>query len=617
VRVSSAATFEPEIGNDVPPISETDPHVLRARRTAAYTRATIGLTGVTLTFLQGDLLTHPVLGIVGFAIVALTALVQISAPSLSWVRIEESLAGSAAILIVGLESQRVTVLSLLWLGALACGVMARGGRVHWIGRTVVLIALALPPIREGHLTLVHVGLCVASLGLLMTSGRLTRELNHLLRQARYDADHDDLTGLLSRSAFRSELERATAEASESSPVSLLLIDLERFGTVNKTLGHAAGDVLLASVGSRIREILGPHHPVGRLGGDEFAIILPGDEPLPIARAVLNGLPSHSQEDSRPISACLGIAQTPRDGESVDALMRAGDIALRVAKRGGAGEQISSYTGDSLSGTGQQSARYVLSRLIDGQGLSIAVQPIVDLRTGTIHAYEALARFGRRSTDSPLHWLSVAEEFGERDLLERACLKAALELFARRPAHAKMSVNLSAPVLFDRRTLSMLEGVGDLSDLIIEVTEEALVQSDTQLQAAIRPLRERGASLAVDDMGAGYSGLRQITTVHPSYLKLDRSLVSTIDSDSDRQALVGALVSYASSVGSLLVAEGMETRAELDTLIELGVPLAQGFYLGRPGKPWPGILVTDWVSQVRPTDKNATSRVLSPNGLSNI
>ncbi len=115
-----------------------------------------------------------------------------------------------------------------------------------------------------------------------------------------------------------------------------------------------------------------------------------------------------------------------------------------------------------------------------------------------------------------------------------------------------------------------------------------MQSEAQLHTAIAPLRARGARLAVDDMGAGYSGLRQITTVQPSYLKLDRSLVSGIDGDGDRAALVEALVGYAEHVGSLLVAEGIESPAELRTLLELGVPLAQGFYLGRPAVPWPQV-----------------------------
>lgn len=537
------------------------------------------------------LLPHPGLGIVGFATISLTASVQLLAPGLSWLKLEESLAGVAGLLIVGLGEQRVTVLSLMWLAAVACGVMARGGRVHWIGRTVVLGSLALPIIRTGALTANHAALCVASIGLLLTSGRLTRELNHLLSQARYDADHDDLTGTLSSVAFRARLEQDIGEhrtTSEDEPVlSLLLLDLDGFRMVNKTLGHAAGDALLSKVGKQLRATTSTSCPVGRLGGDEFAVIVPGRGGVAMGEQLIAAL-ARCGEEATPISACVGVAQGPRDGDDAGALLRASDIALRVAKRSGFGGQVSSYAGESLSGEGKQSARYALSRLIEGEGLNMVTQPIVDLRSNSIHAYEALARFAQGGPESPLHWFSLAEEFGERDTLERACLRAALELFSRRPEGTRLSVNLSAPVLLDRRTLKMLEGPADLTGLIIEVTEEVLVQSDAQLQAAIGPLRERGACLAVDDMGAGYSGLRQITTVHPSYLKLDRSLVSGIDKDDDRAALVKALVGYAEHVGSLLVAEGIENAEELKRLIELGVPLAQGFYLGHPAAPWPAL-----------------------------
>ncbi len=572
----------------MPPNYDTDAHVLRARKTAAWTRAGLGLMGVALVLADSGLLAHPKAGMAGFVVIVVTAVVQLSAPRLSWMRTEESFSGVAGILIIGVQTEQVSVISIIWLAAVASGVLARGGRVHWIGRTVVLGALALPILRTGHLSLEYAALFGATIGLLLTSGRLTRELNHLLQQARYDADHDDLTGLLSYTAFRALLEQTVVSSQRLAPVSLLLLDLERFGIVNKTHGHAAGDALLAAVGERLLAAAGAERPVGRLGGDEFAVISRTVDPVALARALLEMLPQRSEDDPRPISACVGISQTPADGDSGEALLRAADIALRVAKRSGLTGQISAYTGGSLSGTGERSARGTLDRLIEGRGLSMAVQPIVDPRSGVIHAYEALARFGRRSTDSPLHWLAVAEEFGKRDLLERACLGAALELFASRPPGTLLSVNLSAPVLLDRRTLELLEQPADLSGLIIEVTEEALVQSESQLQQTMRPLLARGAKLAVNDMGAGYSGLRQITTVHPSYLKLDRSLITGIDEDDDRQALVGALVGYATHVGSLLVAEGIETPSELNALIELDVPLVQGFYLGRPGAPWPQV-----------------------------
>jgi EAL domain-containing protein (putative c-di-GMP-specific phosphodiesterase class I) len=460
---------------------ESDDHILRARRTAATTRATVGLGGITLILVQPSLLAHPALGIAGFLTITLTALVHLWAPRMRWLRVEESLAGAAAILIIGLQDQRVTALSLLWLAAIGSGVMARGGRVHWIGRTVVLAALAMPIIRQDQLTSEHVALCLATLGLLLTSGRLTRELNHLLRQAR----------------------------------------------------HAA--------------------------------------------------------------------------ENAETLLLAGDIASRVAKRGDAADEHQTrQEGEALSTQDRTLAKEALARFIAGDGLSMAVQPIVDVRTGSVHAYEALARFAG-STEGPLHWFAMAAALGERDALERACLLAALGLFGQRPAGVSLSVNLSAPVLLDPLTLAMLDEQRDLDGLIIEITEETLVRSDMQLRTVITPLRERGARLAVDDMGAGYSGLRQITTVHPSYLKLDRSLVSGIDHDQDRAALVGALVGYSKQVGSMLVAEGIEHSAELRLLGELGVPLAQGFYTGRPGRPWPDVR-TARSPAVEPDPAPATSVV---------
>jgi diguanylate cyclase (GGDEF)-like protein len=483
------------------------------------------------------------------------------------------------------------------------------------------LALALPLVRDGRLSAEEAALTAATIGLLMTSGRLTRELSHLLARARWDADHDDLTGLLSRAAFRTALEDATARARPAQPTSLLLLDLDGFGMVNKSVGHAAGDALLASFADHLRDCVGAAGIAGRLGGDEFAVLLPGADGRAFAERLLARLPREGERFGG-VSASVGVAQAPGDGEDAEALLRAGDIALRVAKRSGTG-QISTYVGQSLSGRGEQSARGALERLIAGEGLSMAVQPIVDLRTGTIHAYEALARLG--GAGGPLQWFSLADEFGQRDALEQACLNAALDLFAKRPTGLRLSVNLSAPVLLDPRTLQILDRAGDLAGLIIEVTENALVQSDAQLRAAMAPLRERGARLAVDDVGAGYSGLRQLTTVHPSYLKLDRSLVSGIDADAERAALVSALVGYAERVGSLLVAEGIENEAELDTLRELGAPLAQGFYLGRPGAPWPEALMTrgtatpadptggrpDAPAEPRATGTRATAAALQP------
>jgi EAL domain-containing protein (putative c-di-GMP-specific phosphodiesterase class I) len=351
---------------------------------------------------------------------------------------------------------------------------------------------------------------------------------------------------------------------------------------------------------------------GRLGGDEFALLLAGEDAPGFAARLIEELPRESA-DGCGISTCAGLARAPRDGDNSEALLRAADIALRVAKRAPGGRQVSIYSGGSLSGHGRESARGALRRAIDGDGLSMVVQPIVDVRSGAIHAYEALARFGPDGSGSPLQWFSLADELGEREALELACLREALELYCRRPRGVGLSVNLSAPVLIDPGTLRMLERLPDLSGLIVEITEDALVHSGERLRAAIEPLRRRGAQMAVDDMGAGYSGLGQIMAVQPRYLKLDRSLVRGIDVDRERAALVGALSDYARRVDSLLVAEGMESEAELRTLIELGVPLAQGFYLARPARAWPTVaphLLTGAVDTPRARAKRPRARSAS-------
>lgn len=457
---------------DDPVPIEADGHVLRARRTAAMTRMAVGAAGAVVTLAQPRLLPSPHVALVGFVMIAMTALVHLAAPRLSWLSVEESLSALAGVLIVGLGSEHVTVLSVLWLVAVASGVLARGGRVHWLGRDIVLVALCLPVLIHWRLSVEYGAFVAGTIGLLLTSGRLTRELNLLLRQARLQAE---------------------------SAETLLL----------------AGDIA-ARMGER----------------DERAAAAASPVPAPAPAA-----------------------------------------------------------GARLTLEEQRDARRALASLIAGEGLSMMAQPIVDIRSGRLHAYEALARFGEGGQGGgPLRWFSLADELGRRAELELACLRQALALFAARPAGTLLSVNLSAPVLLDGAALAMLDEAAasrrdGLDGLIVEITEETLVHSDVQLQGAIEPLRARGVQLAVDDMGAGYSGLRQITSVRPRYLKLDRSLISGIDGDAERSALVGALAGYARQVRSLLVAEGVETAAELAVVRRLGVPLVQGYLLGRPAPPW--------------------------------
>jgi diguanylate cyclase (GGDEF)-like protein len=558
--------------------------LLRARRTAAGARASLAICGLLLSLTDP----HGLKSLIGFGLILVTALVQLLAARTDWLRVEESIAPVAAVLIIGLGNEQVTAVSLLWLAAVASGVLARGGRIHWIGRGVLLSALALPIVRLQHLTPGYAALCVGAIALLLTCGRVTSELRSLLELARYDANHDELTGTLSRPAFRAQLDEIAAAGHEHPEMMLMLIDLDNFGAINKSAGHAAGDTTLRSVVARIRSAIGDQGVIGRLGGDEFAAVVSAPEPEALARRLLTDL---GREDAgiKAVQASIGIASIQRDGDDAESLLRAVDVALRVAKRTG-GHKPSVYAGESFSDLGPGGAREAIERLIDGEGLTMAVQPIVAMPSGTPHAYEALARFHTGGTSSPLHWFALADEFGVRDRLELACLRVALEMLDARPEGTLLSVNLSGSLLLDPRTEGLLSAQRSLDGLILELTENSLLENTAGTHAEISRLLAAGVRFAVDDMGAGYSGLRQITTVRPTYLKLDRSLISGIDTDPDRGALVSAMLGYARQTGGHLVAEGVETEAELETLTQLGVELVQGFYLARPGWPWPAVRV---------------------------
>ena len=517
----------------------------------------LGLCGVGAVI--GDLALVPwaSAAIAGFGFIAATAGLQVVLPRARWLTLEESFAGAAAILIIGVGPERVTILSLLWLAAVASGVLARGGRQHWVGRALMLVALALPAVREQQPSFAYLAFVVASLALLLTCGRVTRELRGLLERARYDAAHDGLTDALTRAAFRHGLDRL-AVADPDRRLAVLLVDLDGFGQINKTIGHAAGDAALVSLVQRAQALAGDGALVGRMGGDEFALAVTCPDPRRSSRSDSWTSWRQDTEPHPALRASIGVSRLPADGHDAESVLRAGDVALRVAKRTGAGT-VSLYAGGSFSGGGG-GARADLDRLISGRDLTIAVQPIVAVRGARAHAYEALARFHAGSTTSPLHWFALADEFGVRDQLELACVRAALALLPQRPAGTRLSINLSGELLLDPRLESLLVAAGALDGLILEVTENSLLDDTPGLHARISELIGRGVRFAIDDMGAGYSGLRQLTTVRPSYLKLDRSLVSHIDTDADRGALVSAMLGYARQTGGPPGGRGRRDRS---------------------------------------------------------
>ena len=223
----------------------------------------------------------------------------------------------------------------------------------------------------------------------------------------------------------------------------------------------------------------------------------------------------------------------------------------------------------------------------GAGLSSAYQPIVDLARGTTVGYEALARFSGPERN-PEAWFAAARALGRHGELEAAALRTAFRARDALPPNCFLTVNVSPDLLTDPVVRAVWRDQGDLSGVVVELTEQAPITSYTALEGDLAALRAAGALIAVDDAGAGYAGLRHLLVLRPSIIKLDRELVRDVDLDEAKAALVEMVGTFASRIDAWLLAEGIERDGELDVLASLGVPLVQGYLLARPGPPWPGV-----------------------------
>lgn len=215
-------------------------------------------------------------------------------------------------------------------------------------------------------------------------------------------------------------------------------------------------------------------------------------------------------------------------------------------------------------------------------LRMHFQPIVDTARGTVVGYEALARFDGPRHITPDRWFAVARAAGVGAELEAQALRSALRARPALPPNCFLSVNVGPDALLSAPVRAVLAEAGDLRGVVVEVTEETAVTDYGALERAMAPVREAGALLAVDDAGAGFASLKHIMLLRPDFVKVDRDLVAGIDADETKAAVVEALGMFASRIDAWLIAEGVETIGELDRLVSLRVPLAQGYGLGLPG-----------------------------------
>jgi EAL domain-containing protein (putative c-di-GMP-specific phosphodiesterase class I) len=227
----------------------------------------------------------------------------------------------------------------------------------------------------------------------------------------------------------------------------------------------------------------------------------------------------------------------------------------------------------------------IRRVLRGEGVAIHYQPIVDLKRAVVVGYEALLRFPGHAVSSPATWLDAAHGYGCGGELEALALRLAFEDRPNLPDGTFLSVNVLPGVLDHPAVREVLGAQGPLTGVVVELTEHNRIECYEALRPELDRLREAGAVIAVDDTGAGYAGLQHLIGVRPDVIKLDRALIAGIDRDRPRRSLVDMITQFAARFDAWILAEGVENSQELATLVELGVPLAQGFHLGRPVPGW--------------------------------
>ncbi len=408
------------------------------------------------------------------------------------------------------------------------------------------------------------------------------------------ATTDALTGVGNRRYFQvaleTELKRATREGEA---LTLVLIDLDGFKEVNDTHGHPFGDGVLQMVAEKMRGGMRATDVIARVGGDEFALLLPSTTRDRAARLVDRARSEAAGAvGGTELTWSAGTASFPSDARDADTLVECADVALYCAKAEGESSVCHYDPAQGMATTGGGDRAAVEFVLSVADGIVPVYQPLVSLQTGKVSGYEALARFPHPPARRPDEWFAIATRCGLGPELERRAIEAALGA-TDRPAGTYLSFNLSASALMNDSVIEVLPH--DLSDVVIEITENERVSDPDGLTARLAPLRERGARVAVDDAGAGYSGLQQVMRIQPDIIKLDRSLVANVDSDPAKAALIDSFVRFAARTGASVCAEGIETPEELKVLADLDVTYGQGFGLARPAPAWAE--VAPWVAGV--------------------
>jgi diguanylate cyclase (GGDEF)-like protein len=432
------------------------------------------------------------------------------------------------------------------------------------------------------------------------------------------ACHDELTKLPNRVLLRERLEQARTFVERGGSVAVLSIDLDNFKVVNDTLGHAIGDVLLREVAERLQRCVRQNDTVARLGGDEFVVVLLGlenrDEAAQRGQRIVERLSERYDLGGHQVlvSASVGITTSPGDGIAADQLLKNADVALYCAKADGR----RSYRLFEPSMAAHRQVRLdtegELRAAIDGESFVTFFQPIVSLTSNAVVGLEALVRWEHpvRGLVYPDEFIPIAEETGMIEPLGAWVLRDACRHASQWPAALRLAVNVSPIQL---RSATFMEAVHTAlresgfpaNRLDIEITESVQLHACDGTLAALNELRAMGVGISLDDFGTGYSSLGYLRSFRFDRIKIDRSFVGDLLQRAESEAIVRAVIGIGNSLGIATVAEGVETRGQLQRLRSHGCSEAQGFLFSkaRPAAEIAGMLAAFASTQ---TERNTAS-----------
>jgi len=434
---------------------------------------------------------------------------------------------------------------------------------------------------------------------------------------------DPLTGLPNRALFIDRLQRVIAKASaEGARAAVLFADLDRFKEINDTLGHDVGDRVLAEVADGMHSAVRKGDLFARLGGDEFGVLgfdIEEREAVQVAHRLVASLQREvvAGDDAFRLGVSVGVALFPSDGSDADLLLRNAEIAMYRAKARRSG--VARYDAAMSSGLAERLslARDLAEALNDDAlgELQLHYQPQVDMRNGALVGAEALMRWRhpRLGPISPVEFLPLAEERGMMAavgawVMRQACRQLAQWRAAGLKFPGRLAINVAAEELdnehFFEDTVAFVEDFGLTPSMIeLELTESGIMQNVETSIETFRRLKDAGFSIALDDFGAGYSSLAQLTRLPVAKLKIDRAFVRDMTESEQGRAITATIVAMSQTLGMQTIAEGVETDGQRAALLQLGCAHAQGYLFGRPEPA--AVFAASWLSaRVDPPAKPA-------------